>query len=123
MQFNNQETSHKVDDILTYSISKGDEKEDSHETTIDNTNTTQSYVQKIPETDVNATILQDKQQSISSQKSLALQVLQGNTITLVPTMGAFMVQGSKGSKYAVTLFSQGKLSMSFYWRMLSHNCC
>ena len=33
-----------------------------------------------------------------------MQVLQDNTITLVPTMGAFMVQGSKGSKYAVTLF-------------------
>ena len=58
MQFNNQETIN-----------------------IDNTNTAHSDVQQIPDIDINATILQDKQQSTSSQKSLAMQVLQGNTIT------------------------------------------
>ena len=40
----------------------------------------------------------------SSQTSLATKVLTDNAITLVPSMGAFVIKGSKESKYAVTLF-------------------
>ena len=41
---------------------------------------------------------------LASQHSLAVQAISDNGITLVPSMKAFMVKGSKETKYSVTLF-------------------
>ena len=41
---------------------------------------------------------------LATQHSLAVQALNDNGITLVPSMKAFMIKGSKGNKYSVTLF-------------------
>ena len=41
---------------------------------------------------------------LASQHSLAVQAINDNGITLVPSMKEFMVKGSKETKYAVTLF-------------------
>ena len=43
---------------------------------------------------------------LASQHSLAAQAINDNGITLVPSMKAFMVKGSKNNKYSVTLFPQ-----------------
>ena len=43
---------------------------------------------------------------LASQHSLAVQAISDSGITLVPSMKAFMVKGSKEPKYSVTLFSK-----------------
>ena len=66
---------------------------------------------EIPNQNNNLTVIADKQpeeRHVSvknlSQKVLAETVVRENRICHVSKMGAFMVQGSKGIKYAVTLF-------------------
>ncbi|XP_076036819.1 uncharacterized protein LOC143022480 [Oratosquilla oratoria] len=46
--------------------------------------------------------------NVSSQRSLALDVLKRNGVVHVPSLSAFMVHGSKGDKYAVSLFLKEK---------------
>jgi hypothetical protein len=72
---------------------------------INDTTICENYSGRSSETDGNSNSAVGK---VSSQKSLALDVLKKNGVVHVPSLGAFLVQGSKGDKYAVSLFPKEK---------------
>ena len=85
-------------DTVNISNQPDDHKADAHQTTLNEGKSDEDNLNELP-------CYGNKPDSKPlSQHSLAVRAINDNGIVLVPKMQAFLVKGSKGNKYSVTLF-------------------